>query len=95
MILPLAFLLSAFAPGVVTIILCLTIYLAYEGAEKIHEYFPNHHSEQSRNYSSDRSGDLTTWKDKIKSAVVTDFILSVEINCIRDCLGKPILNQLL
>jgi predicted DNA repair protein MutK len=40
MILPLAFLLSAFAPGVVTILVLGAIYLAYEGAEKIHEYLP-------------------------------------------------------
>jgi predicted DNA repair protein MutK len=99
-ILPLAFLLSAFAPGVVTIILVLgAIYLAYEGAEKIHEYLlPNHHSENRVETTALTEAEiLLLEKDKIKSAVVTDFILSVEIVIIAlgTVLGKPILNQIL
>ena len=42
-ILPFAFILSAFLPSVVTIILVLGgFYLAYEGAEKIFEYIVPH-----------------------------------------------------
>ena len=42
-ILPFAFLLSAFLPSVITIILILGgLYLAYEGVEKIFEYFIPH-----------------------------------------------------
>ena len=42
-ILPIAFLLSAFSPVAVIIILVLGgLYLAYEGAEKIYEYFFPH-----------------------------------------------------
>ena len=81
-ILPIAFLLSAFLPVAVTIILLLGgLYLAFEGAEKINEYFfPHEHFKKVTAVE-----DLTTEemkvaeKAKIKSAIVTDFILSVEI----------------
>ncbi|MGJ8684301.1 MAG: DUF808 domain-containing protein [Nonlabens sp.] len=81
-ILPLAFLLSAFVPIVVTIILILgAIYLAYEGAEKIYEYaFPHAHPENkiiAKELTEEEI--LSLEKDKIKSAILTDFILSVEI----------------
>jgi predicted DNA repair protein MutK len=100
MILPLAFLLSAFAPWVVTLILVLgAIYLAYEGAEKIHEYLvPHHHSENRIDAKPLTEVEvLLLEKEKIKSAVVTDFILSVEIVIIAlgTVLGKPILNQVI
>jgi predicted DNA repair protein MutK len=74
------------------------IYLAYEGAEKIHEYLlPNHHSENRVETTALTEAEiLLLEKDKIKSAVVTD-ILSVEIVIIAlgTVLGKPILNQIL
>jgi len=100
MILPLAFLLSAFAPLVITFILVLgAIYLAYEGAEKIHEYLvPHHHSEKRIDTKPLTEAEvLLLEKEKIKSAVVTDFILSVEIVIIAlgTVLGKPILNQVI
>jgi predicted DNA repair protein MutK len=100
MILPLAFLLSAFAPWVVTLILVLgAVYLAYEGAEKIHEYLvPHHHSENKIDAKPLTEAEvLLLEKEKIKSAVVTDFILSVEIVIIAlgTVLGKPILNQVI
>ena len=42
-ILPIAFLLSAFLPWAVTVILVLGgIYLAFEGAEKVYEFFVPH-----------------------------------------------------
>ena len=81
-ILPIAFLLSAFLPVAVTIILIIGgLYLAYEGAEKIYDYFfPHEHFKKVTAVE-----DLTTVeikeaeKAKIKSAILTDFILSVEI----------------
>ncbi|TDQ13746.1 hypothetical protein DFQ04_3470 [Algoriphagus boseongensis] len=81
-ILPFAFLLSAFLPVAVTIILVIGgLYLAYEGAEKIYEYFfPHPHEvkiELTENLSKEEV--LKREKEKIKSAIVTDFILSVEI----------------
>lgn len=81
-ILPIAFLLSAFYPPAVIVVLILGgIYLAYEGAEKIFEYF--FHKKKSKiDYSEQKLSEteiLALEKTKIKSAIVTDFILSVEI----------------
>jgi len=81
-ILPVAFLLSAFLPAAVTIILIIGgLYLAYEGAEKIYEYFfPHaHHSEKPVLEELSEEEILAREQEKIKSAVLTDFILSVEI----------------
>ena len=81
-ILPLAFLLSAFLPSAITIILIIGgLYLAYEGAEKIHEYlFPHAHKrEKPKLEKLSKEEALSQEKDKIKSAILTDFILSVEI----------------
>lgn len=81
-ILPFAFLLSAFAPIAITIILVLgALYLAYEGAEKIYEYFVPHQHNQDGADTKPLSEEeiLLLEKDKIKSAIVTDFILSIEI----------------
>ena len=81
-ILPVAFLLSAFLPAAVSVILVLGgIYLAYEGAEKIYEYFFPHVHAKVEQLPVDASEEdiLALEKEKIKSAIVTDFILSVEI----------------
>lgn len=99
-ILPLAFLLSAFLPLVVTVILVLgAIYLAYEGAEKIHEYLIPHRPQESKIEIKPltEAEILLLEKDKIKSAIVTDFILSIEIVIIAlgTVLGQPILNQII
>ncbi|MCF6348293.1 MAG: DUF808 domain-containing protein [Flavobacteriaceae bacterium] len=99
-ILPIAFLLSAFLPWVVTLILVLGgIYLAYEGAEKIYEYFVPHKHLKDENESEILTNDevLILEKKKIKSAIVTDFILSVEIVIIAlgTVLGKPIATQII
>ena len=81
-ILPIAFLLSAFLPVAVTIILVIGgLYLAFEGAEKIYEYLVPHPKEAIAKLDADLSEDqiLALEKQKIKSAITTDFILSVEI----------------
>lgn len=81
-ILPLAFLLSWLLPSAITIILLLGgFYLAYEGAEKVYEWiFPHAHpSEKPIAVEVSEEEALRLEKDKIKSAVITDFILSVEI----------------
>ncbi len=74
-ILPIAFFLSAIAPWLISPILILGgLYLAFEGAEKIHEYilhkFFNHKTKKTKKLSEEQ---------KIKSAILTDFILSIEI----------------
>ncbi|GAA4318314.1 DUF808 domain-containing protein [Pontixanthobacter gangjinensis] len=81
-ILPVAFLLSAFVPVAIKFILILGgLYLAYEGAEKIHEYlFPHkHHKSKPKLEKITKEEALAREKEKIKSAIITDFILSVEI----------------
>lgn len=81
-ILPIAFLLSAFWPVGVTIILVLGgLYLAYEGAEKIYEFFfPHVHSKESLNEEGMTENEiLAIEKERVKAAIVTDFILSIEI----------------
>ncbi|MEG9328851.1 DUF808 domain-containing protein [Salinimicrobium catena] len=99
-ILPAAFLLSAFLPTAVTVILVIGgLYLAYEGAEKIYEFvFPHTHEEEAPKLEKlTKEEVLSREKEKIKSAILTDFILSVEIVII--ALGTtgdaPLLNKIL
>lgn len=81
-ILPFAFLLSAFLPQtIIPILLIGGIYLAYEGAHKIHEYFFHKAQEKKsiENNAVTENDILEYEKTKIKSAIIVDFILSVEI----------------
>ncbi len=81
-ILPFAFLLSAFAPWMIVPILMIGgVYLAYEGAEKIYEYFFSHEEMSQIDTFEQKTKEeiLSEEKTKIKSAVITDFILSIEI----------------
>ena len=99
-ILPIAFLLSAFLPLAVVVILVLGgLYLAYEGAEKIYEYFfPHEISKHEISIEPLNEEEILAFeKEKIKSAVVTDFILSVEIVIIAlgTVIGKPISSQIM
>ncbi|SHM64107.1 DUF808 domain-containing protein [Flavobacterium xanthum] len=98
-ILPIAFLLSAFLPLAVIIILVLGgLYLAYEGAEKIYEFFfPHAHLKPEISLEPLTEEQILAFeKEKIKSAIVTDFILSVEIVIIAlgTVIGKPISSQI-
>jgi len=99
-ILPLAFLLSAFLPfGVIVVLVLGGLYLAYEGAEKIFEFFVPHPKEDiadlKTNFTKEELLDLE--KTKIKSAIVTDFILSVEIVIIAlgTVIGKSLMFQII
>lgn len=100
-ILPVAFVLSAFAPVVVTVILVLGgLYLAYEGAEKIYHYIiPSRpsHEVQGLEQVPDKQTILALEKQKIKSAITTDFILSVEIVIIAlgAVMEQPLMLQIL
>jgi len=81
-ILPLIFLLSAFASwAIVPVLMIGGLYLAYEGAEKIYEYFfPHGHKDEHTEIKVlNQEEILSLEKDKIKSAIITDFILSLEI----------------
>lgn len=101
-ILPVAFLLSAFVPWAVTLALILGgVYLAYEGFEKIYHFFvPDTHQKVDNKNSEGILTDaeqITAEKTKIKSAIFTDFILSVEIIIIAlgTVIGRPILFQII
>lgn len=84
-ILPIAFLLSIFAPYLIPYILIAgAFYLLYEGVEKIEEYI---HSKLINSIKVDKKEIIESTADnildienkKIKSAIFTDFILSIEI----------------
>ena len=98
-ILPIAFLLSAYLPqAVIWALLIGGVYLAYEGAEKIFEMIvPHEHSEEERTLPSSKEAVLIQEKKKVKSAIVTDFILSVEIIIIAlgTVVGEPISTQIM
>jgi predicted DNA repair protein MutK len=96
-ILPVAFLLSAFAPWmIVPILIAGALYLSYEGAEKIAEYF---HSLLHKDSPKEPHGGVedVSEQEKIKKAITTDFILSVEIVVL--ALGtvskEPLLTQII
>lgn len=80
-ILPLAFLLSAYASWLIIPILLLGgAYLSYEGIEKIYHILKHSsHGKPAAETVSDKAELLKIEKAKIQSAVRTDFILSIEI----------------
>ena len=99
-ILPVAFLLSAYLPAAIIIILILGgLYLAYEGAEKVLEtIFPQmRHHPKAPEEPVAKIANPEEEKTKIRQAIVTDFILSVEIVIIAlsTVVGEPLLNQVL
>ncbi|GAB3326901.1 DUF808 domain-containing protein [Larkinella ripae] len=82
MIVPVALLLNAFFPAAITFILLLGgCYLAYEGAEKIIEFVSKatKHEKPSTPAGKPDEPVADFEKIKVKSAITTDFILSVEI----------------
>jgi len=81
-ILPFAFILSSIAPSLIIYILIIGgLYLLYEGTEKIEEFIfhKNHKEKDIELLESTGKNILEIEKKKIKSAVFTDFILSIEI----------------
>jgi len=96
-IVPIAFLLQWLYPPAIKIILVFGgLYLAYEGVEKIIEYFFHKKEDEETGQEvikeieeSGQEGEEAE-KAKVKSAIMTDFILSIEIVII--ALGT-VLNQ--
>jgi predicted DNA repair protein MutK len=79
-IVPIALLLSVFFPMAVKLALVLGgFYLAYEGVEKIIEYLFHRPKETHKVIKTDEQHDINAEKAKVKSAITTDFILSIEI----------------
>ena len=99
-ILPIAFLLSAFLPWAVILLLLLGgIYLSYEGAEKIYEWLTPHKHAEEKILKTELSEEeiLSLEKERIKAAIITDFILSIEIVIIAlgTVVAEPILEQII
>ena len=98
-ILPFAFLLSAYAPQlIVPILLIGGVYLSFEGVEKIiHTFFHKKHEHHKKVQALTEKELLEHEKGKIKNTIITDFILSLEIIMI--ALGtvtdQPLLEQIL
>jgi len=79
-ILPVALVLNTFLPAAIIVILILGgFYLSYEGVEKIAEYFFHKKQPAEKAAVAVIKQDAELEKVKIKSAITTDFILSVEI----------------
>ncbi|WP_421946290.1 DUF808 domain-containing protein [Pedobacter sp.] len=79
-IVPIALLLNVFFPVAIKVILILGgLYLAYEGVEKIVEYFFHKSKPVQQAAAEVVQSDEEVEKAKVKSAITTDFILSVEI----------------
>lgn len=78
-IVPVALLLTALAPSVITVILIAGgFYLAFEGTEKVVEFL-FHRPKKAHEVVEEAKGGPETEKAKVKSAITTDFILSIEI----------------
>lgn len=79
-IVPIALLLTAVSPVAIKVVLMLgAFYLAYEGVEKIIEFL-FHRARNGHQVAAEvLEQNPETEKAKIKSAITTDFILSVEI----------------
>jgi len=100
MILPVAFLLSAYAPWLIVPILLLgATYLGFEGAEKVWEWLTGTAHDATSETSAPQTHEalLVAESAKITSAVHTDFILSIEIVVIAlgTVTGQPILTQII
>jgi uncharacterized protein len=79
-IVPVALLLSAFFPVAIKVILVIGgLYLAYEGAEKIVEYIFHRKKTGDEVIEEAVEHNSELEKAKVKSAITTDFVLSVEI----------------
>jgi len=99
LILPFAFLLTAYAPQLITPILLIGgVYLSFEGVEKIvHTFFHKKHEENDNIQVLTEEELLVVEKAKIKSTIITDFILSLEIIMIAlgTVTGQPIIEQIM
>ena len=96
-IVPAAFLLSAFLPAAVPLVLMIGgAYLCYEGVEKtLHRLL--HHDDAHADTHEDTRDPALIEQEKIRAAIRTDFILSLEIVVIAlaSFVGKPLLTQIL
>lgn len=99
-IVPIAFLLQAIFPPAIKIILVIGgLYLAFEGVEKIIEFLFHKKEESGEEIIKEHTEaeGMELEKAKIKSAIMTDFILSIEIVIIAlgSVLEAPLMTQIL
>lgn len=96
-IVPAAFLLSAFLPAAVPLVLMIGgAYLCYEGVEKILHRLLHHDDAHAVAHEDTRDPALVE-QEKIRAAIRTDFILSLEIVVIAlaSFVGQPLWTQIL
>ncbi len=97
-IVPIALLLNAFFPMAIKVILiCGGLFLAYEGAHKIYDFLFHKEVEGHEVVEDVEQDGAVAEKAKIKSAITTDFILSIEIVIIAlgTVLDKPLAIQIM
>ena len=98
-ILPLAFFFSAFLPWLlVPVLLVGGAYLCYEGCEKIHHVITHHKAEKPEVEEEKGEAELLKReKEKVRSAIRTDFILSLEIIALAlsTVIGHPLIVQII
>lgn len=99
-ILPIVFFLNAIYPPAIIVVLVIGgLYLAYEGAEKIFEFFVPHPKEPEKEQITEVTTEqvIDFEKTKVASAIRTDFILSLEIVIIAmgTVTDEPFVQQLL
>src|SRR5690606_36750642 len=97
-ILPIALLLTAFTPLIIRVILVLGgCYLAYEGVERIFEFLFHRPNKGEEVIEEVKESAPEVGKSKVKAAITTDFILSIDVviialgSVIRQCLTVQIL----
>ncbi|SIS58545.1 DUF808 domain-containing protein [Paracoccus saliphilus] len=79
-LLPVALLLSAFAPWLIAPLLMLGgSYLCFEGAEKVAHAFGHGHEHDSEQHTHPESEGAALEEQRVAGAIKTDFILSAEI----------------
>ena len=79
-ILPSVFLLSAYLPSVIVpILICGGVYLSFEGALNVYKMFASKKVKKDENISQTQGDSSAIEKKKVKSAILIDFILSIEI----------------
>lgn len=98
-IIPIVFLLMAYVPIAIKILLIAGgCYLAYEGVEKIIEWiFHKKDHGPAVEKLSENKDMMVAEKEKVKSAIITDFILSAEIIIIAlgEVLNRPMNVQIM
>ena len=97
-IVPIVLLLNVFLPLATKIALIIGgFYLAYEGVEKMVHYFTHREKKGEEVIEENTEVNREAEKTKIRSAIVTDFILSVEIVIIAlsTVLEAPLATQIL